>query len=136
MARPKKSIMNQQSEEFIAKNFLEEDPEIPTDQKVVLANEISRYEKVVFLNNRDPGITLHFHYASATHPLKHYDLIHGQEYDLPVEVIKHLEGQNKHDPYACHKRLYSRRMKQDGISETYASSYVPYFQCKTVRAAA
>jgi hypothetical protein len=129
-----KSPLNESKSEVIERNFLEENPDIPLEQKVVVAKEVPKMETVVFLNNRDPGITLNFHYASKTHPLKHYDLIHGQTYTLPVEVINHLEGQNKHDPYACHSRIYGRRMRQDGKSETFVNSYVPYFQCKTVRA--
>lgn len=127
--------LNDMDGETIAKNFLVQDPEIPTEQKVVIAKEIPKMETIRFLNNRDPGVMLHFHYASKTHPLKHYDLMHGFEYNLPVEVIRHLEGQNKSDPFACHKRTYGRRMRDDGISETYANGYVPYFQCQTVRAA-
>lgn len=134
MPRPSKSLLNQAKSEVIERNFLSENPEIPTEKKVVVSKEVPEYEKVVFMNNRDPGVCLHFHYASKTHPLKHYDLMHGFTYELPVEVIKHLEGQIEWDPYACHKRLYSRRMRDDGISETFASSYVPYFQFKTVRA--
>lgn len=133
MARP---ALNNASSEVIAKNFLEESPdltEVSTDHKVVVAKEIPKMQRIVFTNNRDPGVTLHFHYHSKTHPLKHYDLVHGKTYDLPIEVIKHLEGQNEHDPYACHHRLYGRRMKLDGFSETYVNGFVSYFQCKAVR---
>lgn len=128
--------LNEQSQEVVHRNFLEENPDIPTEEKVVVAQEIPKYERILFLNQRDPGVMLHFHYSSKTHPLKHYDLMHGKEYDLPLEVIQHLEGQGKNDPYACHKRMYSRRFRDDGISETYASDYVPYFQCRPVRRAA
>jgi hypothetical protein len=127
--------LNEMDGETIQKNFLEENPEIPTETKVVIAKDVPRMEKIRFLNNRDPGCMLHFHYASKSHPLKHYDLMHGFEYDLPVEVIRHLEGQVKSDPYACHKRTYGRRMRDDGVSETFANGYVPYFQCQSVRAA-
>ena len=128
-----KSFLNNASKEVIEQNFLEENPEIPIENKVVVSKEIPKMETIIFMNNRDPGVTLHFHYASKTHPLMKYDLVHGCEYILPIEIINHLEGQNPHDPYACHKRLYAKRTRADGISETYASSYVPYFQCKTVR---
>ena len=127
--------LNEMDSETVHKNYLAEDPEIPTEQKVVVSTHIPKMVKIRFLNNRDPGLMLHFHYKSKTHPLRHYDLMHGFEYDLPEEVVMHLEGQNKYDPYSCHKRTYSRRMRDDGISETYASGYVPYFQCQTVRAA-
>lgn len=131
MARPR--TLNDNNPEMIEKNFLDENPEIPPNEKVVVAKELPRYEKIIFQNMRDEGITLTFHYASKTHPLKHYELIHGQEYNLPLEVILHLSGETNYDPYACHSRLYSRRMKADGVTETYASSYKPYFQLRNVR---
>ena len=127
--------LNDQSAEVIQKNFLEEQPDcIPTEQKVVVANEVPRYERIVFVNNRDPGCALYFHYRTATHPLKHYTLMHGLEYNLPVEVIKHLEGQNSYDPYSCHSRIYSERKNYEGMPETFVSGYKPYFQCRAVRA--
>lgn len=130
-----KSILNNASQAIQDENFLLENPDIPVEKVVIVAREIPKMETVIFMNNRDPGVTLHFHYASKTHPLKHYDLVHGQRYTLPVEIIQHLEGQHDHDPYSCHKRLYARRMKDDGISENYVSGYTSYFQCKPCRAA-
>lgn len=127
--------LNDQPKEVIEKNFLEEVPEaIYANEKVVIANEIPKMERVLFQNNRDPGAALYFHYCSGTHPLKHYTLVHGQEYDLPVEVIKLLEGQRAGDPYTCHSRLYSERRNLEGNPETYVSGYKPYFQLRTVRA--
>ena len=131
MARPKN--LGEHSSEVVERNFLEENPEIPTQEKIVVAQEVPKYKKVRFMNNRDPGVTLHFHYHSATHPLKHYDLVHGIEYDLPDEICRHLEGENKHDPYACHQRLYSQRKNLEGLPECYVSGYKPYFQCKEMR---
>ncbi len=132
---PNKPKLNNMDGETIAKNFLVEDPDcIPTEQKVVVANQVPAYERVVFVNNRDPGCILYFHYKSATHELKHYTLLHGLEYDLPVEVIKHLEGQGKNDPYTCHARIYSERKNYEGLPESYISGYKPYFQCRSVRA--
>lgn len=126
--------MNEMSKETIERNALLETPDcIPTEQKVVVATEIPKMERIVFQNNRDPGCALYFHYCSATHPLKHYTLAHGLEYDLPVEVIKHLEGQNENDPYSCHSRIYSQRKNYEGLPENYVSSYKPHFICKTVR---
>lgn len=62
------------------------------EEKIVISEHIPEYRKVVFINQRDPGIMMSFHYKSATHPLKHYDLMHGEEYNLPVEVIEHVES--------------------------------------------
>jgi hypothetical protein len=127
--------LNEMDSETVHKNFLSEEPEIPTEKKIVTSVHIPRMVKIRFLNNRDPGVCLHFHYSSKTHPLKHYDLMHGFEYELSEEVVGHLEGTLRNDPFSCHQRTYSRRMRDDGISETYASGYVPYFQCQTLRAA-
>jgi hypothetical protein len=127
--------MNEQPKEVIEKNFLAEAPDVlPTEQTVIVAKEVPRYERIVFQNNRDPGCTLYFHYCSATHPLKHYTLAHGLEYDLPVEVIKHLEGENKNDPYTCHSRMYGQRKNYEGLPENYVAGYKAHFSCKTVRA--
>ena len=134
-----KPKLNECSKETIEQNFLEEEPEIPANEKVHVhpaSQPIPRMETIVFMNNRDPGVTLHFHYASATHPLRHYDLIHGQQYTLPVEVINHLEGQNPWDQWSCHSRLYGKRQKADGTTEHYVNGYKSYFQCKPVRMAA
>lgn len=134
MAR-KKRTLNDESSEVIEKNFLEEVPVgVPTeDAPVVVAQEIPQTSEIVFLNNRDPGCPVYFHYHSKTHPLHHYTLMHGCRYTLPNEVINHLEGVNNFDPWSCHTRKYARRMREDGVSETYANAYVPNFQCKQVR---
>jgi hypothetical protein len=132
---PNKPKLNDQSSEVIAKNFLEEVPTgIMTELKVVIAKEIPKMEKIVFINNRDPGTMQSFHYCSPTHPLKHYDLMHGLEYELPVEVIKLLEGTIPNDPFTCHSRIYSQRKNYEGMPENYVSGYKPYFQCRVVRA--
>lgn len=127
------------SKDTVEKNFLQENPEIPVNEKIVVhaaSQPIPKMETIVFMNNRDPGTTLHFHYASKTHPLRMYDLIHGQQYTLPVEVIQHLEGQREFDPWACHSRMYGQRRKADGTTETFVNGYKSYFQCKSVRQAA
>jgi len=136
MARPKRTPakLNDQSKEVIEKNFLQECPDTQPENLVVIAKEIPKYEKIVFVNNRDPGCALYFHYSSATHPLKHYTLMHGLEYELPVEVIQHLEGQKPNDLYSCHSRIYGTRKNYEGLPENYVSGYKPYFQCRSVRA--
>ena len=127
--------LNDMDRETIERNFLKEEQDcLPTEEQVVIAKEIPKYERVIFVNNRDPGCVLYFHYATKTHPLKHYTLMHGLEYNLPVEVVKHLEGQNKDDPYSCHSRIYSERKNYEGMPENYVSGYKPYFQCRAVRA--
>lgn len=128
--------LNDCSGEVIEKNFLNEEidkNEIHSDEKVVVCNQMPKFEKIVFMNLRDPGQPLYFHYKTKTHPLKQYKLLHGQTYELPIEVIKHLEGMGENDPYSCHKRTYSNRELPDGSYENYASGYVAYFQCRSVR---
>ena len=129
--------LNDCSKEVIEKNFLGEeiDPnEIHSDEKVVVVKQLPKMENITFMNLRDPGQALYFHYKTKTHPLKQYKLLHGQNYMLPTEVIRHLEGVGDHDPYSCHRRTYSSRQLPDGTYENYASGYVAYFQCRTVRA--
>ncbi len=135
MARPRKAParLNDMDKETIERNFLAEAPDcIAPEGKIVVAKEVPKYERIIFQNNRDPGTALYFHYSSATHPLKHYTLMHGLEYELPVEIIKHLEGQN--DIYTCHSRIYGQRKNYEGLPENYVASYKPYFQCRPVRA--
>lgn len=137
MAKPKTLTkrLNDMDGETIAKNFLLEEADcLPSEEQVVIAKEIPKYEKVVFINNRDAGSVLYFHYESGTHPRKHYTLVHGQEYNLPVEIIRHLEGQNPSDPYACHKRIYGAGMNPEGNYAPAVTGYQSYFQCRTVRA--
>jgi hypothetical protein len=126
--------LNECSQDVINENFLEENPSIPLEQVVITATEVPPMDTIIFFNNRDPGMPLEFHYHSKTHRLKQYVLIHGQKYSLPVEIIKHLEGMNEADPYSCHSKIYSKRVKSDGMTENYVSGHVGYFQCKPTRA--
>lgn len=135
MARGKR--LNDMSSEKIEENFLEEQPDIPMNEKIVVEKvPIPKMEEIIFINNRDPGCALQFHYKSKTHPLKQYTLYHGHKHELPVEVINHLEGTNENDPWSCHARKYTMQERPDGTKEPVASSYVSYFQCKSVRKAA
>ena len=132
---PNKPKLNNMNSEVIQKSFLEENPEeIHSDFKVVVAKEIPKMEKIIFINNRDPGTSVPFHYCSPTHPLKHYDLMHGLEYELPVEIIKLLEGTIPNMPFTCHEAIYSERKNYAGLPEKYISGHKPYFQCRAVRA--
>jgi len=89
---------------------------------------VPEHRRVQFLNGRDPGIPLEFHYSTKTHPLKQYKLIHGHEYDLPIEVIEHIES--------CAERNYGYRTGADGHPEMYTKSLKYIFQCKSVKRAA
>lgn len=132
MARPK-SKLNQATPDVIDANFLSEKAQGSPDVKspnegVVVATFIPPTERIQFLNGRDPGCELLFHYHSKNHPLKHYTLFHGKEYDLPVEVIDHLEN--------CAEKQYGYRMGPNGHPEMYTKSLKYIFQCKRVRKAA
>ena len=128
MARPRKlPKLGEAKSEVIAENFLKQDPEelekcADLDTRIVVAHHVPAYRRVVFLNGRDPGFTLEFHYSSATHPLKSYKLVHGKEYDLPEEVIENLEG--------CNEPQYGYRPGMDGHPEMYVISKKYIFQLR------
>lgn len=94
------------------------------DEQVVVVNEIPKYEKVTFRNQRDPGYPLEFHYASKTHPFKMYKLIDGQQYDLPREVIVNLES--------CRENIHKYRKNGEGIPEIYVAGYKTHFVCERI----
>ncbi len=127
MVKKIKSKLNNASAEVIENNILKENPlGLPDDiSGLVMSTTIPEMRKIQFLNGRDPGHELMFHYHSKTHPLKHYTLYHGAEYDLPVEVIEHLES--------CAEPVYAYRQGQSGHPEMYRKSSKYIFQCKTVK---
>lgn len=93
------------------------------ENQVVIIEQMPHIEHIVFRNQRDPGYPLEFHYASKTHPFKSYKLIDGQQYDLPYEVVKNLEGCREH----IHK--YRKNM-ESGIPEVYIAGYKTHFVCE------
>ena len=132
MARPKKELTEEQKE-YIEKNFLSDSPEglnplnnAPIPEVVVKPQVEMR--RVIFLNNRDPGQELMFHYHSKTHYLKHYTLFHGKEYDLPVEIIEHLDN--------CAEKQYGYKPGPNGHPEMYVKSLKYIFRCQNVKRAA
>jgi len=129
-----KKNLNSKDSEYIEKNHLEQNPEgLPpcdetlTDNKVVISNHIPEMRKAIFVNSRDPGVALHFHYHSKTHPLKHYTLYDGLEHVLPEEVINHLEN--------CGQAMYAYRKSPAGHPEHYVSGYKYMFQFRNKRVA-
>lgn len=126
MARPRKSEFKDASKEVIEKEFLKgPEEDINLSEKVVVANKIPEMTTVEFRNDRDPGVPLEFHYATASHPLKQYRLFHGQEVTLPLEVVEHLES--------CRVPLYSYRKGFDGNPEMFVNGYKHQFTCKPIR---
>ena len=131
MARPQNRL-NDQKPEIVQENFLKENPEGfqeasgPADKNgIVIAKHIPEMRRITFINGRDPGQELMFHLHTATHPLKHYTLFHGKEYDLPIEVIEHLEN--------CAESQYGYRQGVSGHPEMYVKSHRYVFSCKTGR---
>lgn len=129
MARmQRKSALNNAKSKVIAENVLKQDPEglekteDAVNERIIISQEIPKYRKVVFLNGRDPGYPLDFHYSSGTHPLKIYKLLHGHEVELPEEVIEHLES--------CSEPVYAYRKGLDGHPQMYIESRKFIFQCR------
>lgn len=130
MARPK-SKLNESKSAVIEENILKDNPEGYEEidySPIEVAPVLPKMERIVFRNDRDPGMPLEFHYHSKTHRIHGYKLFHGKEYTLPVEVIEHLE--NRCVP------IYGYRRGPDGHPEMYIQSYKHQFSCKTVRNAA
>lgn len=134
MARTR-SKLNDKGSEYIEQNILKESPEglppcatVPESDQIVIAKRVPEMRWIQFINGRDPGYPLDFHYHSATHPLKHYTLYHGKEYHLPVEIIEHLES--------CAERQYGYRQGVNGHPEMYVKSLKYNFRCQPVKKAA
>ena len=94
------------------------------ENQVVVVDEMPNMEKITFRNQRDPGYPLEFHYASKSHPFKQYKLVDGMQYDLPIEVIKNLEG--------CRENIHKYRKSSEGIPEVYIAGYKTHFVCERV----
>lgn len=122
-----KSKLNNKSSKVIDKAFLEANPVgLPDEYGLVHhAVNIPVTRKIVFLNGRDPGVALHFHYHSKTHPLKNYTLYHGYEHELSEEVIDHLEN--------CRESQYAFRRNERGEVEHYVKGHKYIFQCRSVK---
>ena len=126
--------LGQLGKEIVEKNFLEETPDIPLEQKVVVAKEMPKMESIVFSNYRDPGVALSFHYASATHPLGRYTLSHGQKYNLPAEIVNHLHGDIEYDLHSCHEPIHGIKKNLEGRNQSYIQDWKQLYQCKPCRA--
>lgn len=126
MARPK-SKLNDANSAIIEDNILKENPEglNPDAPKVQVVKKMPKMERILFRNDRDPGVMHEFHYHSKTHHLAHYKLYHGQEYTLPLEIVEHLE--DRKIPF------YAYRKGPDGHPVMYISGYKHMFTCKVVR---
>lgn len=131
----KRSQLNGKSSKYIEENILKNDPEglplvdAPKENEIIPTKVVPEYRRVQFINGRDPGQALEFHYHSKTHPLKKYILFHGMEYDLPLEIIEHLED--------CKQNHYGHRWNEaEGRTECFVKSFKYLYQCRSVRRAA
>lgn len=123
-----KSVLNDKPSAHIEENILKENPAgLPDASGIVLNTHIPKMRKIEFLNGRDPGCCIEFHYHSKTHPLKHYQLFHGYKHELPEEVIEHLEN--------CAENQYGYRKTPQGEIEQYVTGKKYIFQCRNIRAA-
>lgn len=124
---PKKVPVEKLQEEHLAGPMdepIEKTIEEMGHKQVVIVKDIPKHEKVTFRNQRDPGHALEFHYASATHPFKQYNLVDGEQYELPKEVIKNLEG--------CRENIEKYRRNDKGIPQIYIAGYKTHFVCERV----
>lgn len=126
------SKLSEEQVSYIEKNFLSESPEglppVAAVKEEVVAEYVPVMKRVIFLNGRDPGQELMFHYHSKTHPLKHYTLYHGKEYDLSEEIIEHLETR-------CEAQ-YGHRIGASGHPEMYYKAPKYIFRCQPVKRSA
>lgn len=123
--RPKKIAVEKLQEEHLtgpADEPLEQVAKELQENQVVVFSDVPKTEKVVFRNQRDPGYPLEFHYSSKTHPFKMYNLVDGQTYILPVEVIRNLEN--------CRENIEKYRRNSQGIPEIYIAGYKTHFVCE------
>lgn len=89
---------------------------------VQVAKHVPHMEKIIFRNQRDPGHVLEFHFHSKNVPFTQFKLVDGQEYTLPLEVIKNLEG--------CRENIEKYRRNSQGIPEIYIAGYKTHFVCE------
>lgn len=93
-------------------------------EKIQVVDSVPPHRKIIFVNGRDPGCPLDFHYHSKTHYLKHYVLYDGLEVTLPEEVIQHLES--------CAIPQYAYTKRPDGTPLLYKKSYTYLYQFRPV----
>lgn len=81
-------------------------------------------EYVEFYNIEEPGHPITFSYGPAKRTKK-YTLLHGGKYELPKEIINHLESRQT--------PMYDYRPDGNGRMTKYLKGYQSRFQCRTVR---
>ncbi len=126
-SKPKKIPVEELKEKHLegpAQETQEEIAKALQQGEVVIATSKPKFERITFRNQRDPGHMLEFHYSSKSSPFKMYKLVDGQQYDLPLEVIRNLES--------CRENIEKYRRNADGIPEIYIAGYRTHFVCERV----
>ena len=86
--------------------------------------ENRRIVKGIFKNLECPGTMLTFCFRKYKEPIKTYYLMDGNEYDLPIEVIEHINsncGYKKHEWKLENKRTIANEMGGRGSNKAIAS---------------
>ena len=60
----------------------------------------------IFENVETPGLTLKFSFRAYAGPIKKYEMKHGEEYDVPLSVAKHLNS--------CTQKIHANLMDKNG----------------------
>jgi hypothetical protein len=123
--KPKKVAVEKLQEEHLTGPAQEPMEQIQAEMgetSVKPVTHVPRMEKIIFRNQRDPGHVLEFHFASKNVPFTMFKLIDGQEYTLPMEVIRNLEG--------CRENIEKYRRNSQGIPEIYIAGYKTHFVCE------
>lgn len=78
------------------KNIREDFSSIPSNVK---PPEKRKMVKGIFKNLESPGVGVSFSFRVYKEAIKTYNLIHGGEYELPIEVVEHLNKNCGHKKY-------------------------------------
>ncbi len=82
----------------------------------VLPPENRRYVKGIFKNIECPGTMLTFPFRMYKEPVKKYFLMDGGEYELPIEVVEHLNNNCAYKEHAWKLKGRDKMLKMDGTT--------------------
>lgn len=80
----------------------------------VLPPENRRFIKGIFKNIECPGTMLSFPFRMYKEPVKNYYLMDGGEYELPIEVVEHLNNNCAYKEHAWKLKGRDKLIKMDG----------------------
>lgn len=129
MGRPKGS-KNKKPGEVNMQTELEE-KSVKTVDQVLEQQDRAEFEKkkvetelIEFYNIEEPGHPITFSFGPAKRTKK-YTLLHGGKYELPKEIIHHLESRQT--------PMYDYKPDGLGRMSKYLKGYQSRFQCRAVR---